>query len=126
MPYQVKDEQAWDEFKRGVLNEKNCFIRDTPKRLSVIRKMPQELPLMLDLHGLTVQQAFDTTVRFLTVHYRAGTKEVVVVTGKGTMGEGLIKKEFDAWMKNQKIQKYIRTVMWQNRGGAVKITLKRK
>jgi hypothetical protein len=42
------------------------------------------------------------------------------------MGQGLIKKEFDGWINNPKIKKYVRSTQWQNRGGAIKITLKKK
>ena len=125
MVYQVADQKLWEDLKAGILGDKNCPQRDIPKRLRVVRSQTAELSGMLDLHGLTVQQAFDTTVRFLSKHHRAGTKQVLIVTGRGTMGQGLIKKEFDGWLKNPKIQKYVRTSSWQNRGGAIKITLKK-
>lgn len=125
MPYKIADEQAWDELKAGILNKKNTPQRDIPKRLHVVRAKASELSNMLDLHGQTVQQAFDTTLNFLSRHYRVQTKEVLIITGRGSMGQGLIKKEFDGWLNNPKIQKYVRASTWQNRGGAIKITLKK-
>lgn len=126
MGYKILDIQLWDDLKKTVLNEKNCPKKDIPKRLRVVRPAVSELPYMLDLHGQTVQDAFDKTASFLAKHHRAGHREVLIVTGKGTMGQGLIKKEFDGWINNPKIKKYVRTTQWQNRGGAVKITLTKK
>ena len=126
MVYQIKDIQVWENLKKDLFAEHNCPKRDIPKRLRVLQKEKTALPSMLDLHGLTVQQAFEATAGFLAGHFRAGTKDVLIVTGKGTMGEGLIKKEFDGWLKNPSLYRYIRYASWQNRGGAVKITLKKK
>ena len=126
MPYKIADDQAWEDLKSGVLSKKNTFIRDIPKRLHVVRSKNTELSNILDLHGQTVQQAFDTTLNFLSCHYRVGSREVLIITGRGTMGQGLIKKEFDGWLNHPKIQKYVRSSTWQNRGGAVKIFLKKK
>lgn len=125
MPYKIVDEQVWEDLKSGILSQKNTPKWGIPKRLRVVRANATELSNILDLHGQTVQQAFDTTVRFLSRHHRAKTKEVLIITGRGTMGQGLIKKEFDGWLNNPKIQKYVRTTQWQNRGGAIKITLKK-
>jgi len=125
MSYKVADEQVWEDLKSGILSQKNTPKWDIPKRLRVVRANATELSNILDLHGQTVQQAFDMTVRFLSRHHRAKTKEVLIITGRGTMGQGLIKKEFDGWLKNPKIQKYVRTSAWQNRGGAIKIALKK-
>ena len=125
MSYKIADEKVWEDLKAGVLSQKNTPLRDIPKRLHVVRPIPQELSNILDLHGQTVQQAFDTTLNFLSRHHRAKTKEVLIITGRGTTGQGLIKNEFDGWLNNPKIQKYVRTSAWQNRGGAIKITLKK-
>ena len=125
MGYKIIDFQLWDDLKKTILNKKNCPVQETPKRLHVIRPAVKELPFMLDLHGQTVQDAFDKTISFLGKHYRANHRQVLIVTGKGTMGQGLIKKEFDGWLNHDKIKKYVQSYQWQNRGGAVKINLKR-
>ncbi len=126
MPYKIEDEQLWDNLKSGISNEMNTSKRDIPKRLRVMPAKTETLSFLLDLHGLTVQQAFDATLNFLDRHYRVGSKEVLIITGRGTTGQGLIKKEFDGWLRHPQIQKYVRTSVWQNRGGAVKVSLKKK
>ena len=125
MGYKISDERLWDELKLTVSNEKNIHIRETPKRLHVVRAIVPKLDNVLDLHGQTIQQAFDSTVNFLSKHYIAATREVLIVTGRGTMGQGLIKKEFDGWLKHPKIRRYVRSTLWQNKGGAVKVVLKK-
>lgn len=126
MPYKIADVQAWEDLKSGIISEKNTSLRDIPKRLRVVRSKAKELSNVLDLHGQTVQQAFDSTIQFLFRHHRAGTREVLIITGRGTTGKGLIKKEFDGWLNNPQIQRYIRSSLWQNHGGAVRINLKKK
>ena len=125
MAYKISDEKVWEDLKAGILSQKNTPQPDIPKRLHVVRAQTPKLSYTLDLHGQTVQQAFDVTLRFLSNHYHTQTKEVLIITGRGTMGQGLIKKEFDGWLKNPKIQKYVRSSMWQNRDGAIRIILKK-
>jgi DNA-nicking Smr family endonuclease len=54
------------------------------------------LKYSLDLHGLTIQQAFNATRQFLEEHNINGSRSAVIVTGKG----GKISDELPAWTKN--------------------------
>jgi len=49
------------------------------------RPSPRSLPIddELDLHGLTVEEARDTTARFLEASLAAGYRKVLIVHGKG-------------------------------------------
>ena len=123
--YFIPDEHLWEEVKSSVKPVKRKVKRDLPKRLHVIRGTPKLPEKILDLHGLTVQQAFETTNRFIKRSRRAGLKEITIITGRGTTGSALIKNEFLGWLENPALNPYIRTYQWQNRGGAMKITLKK-
>ena len=123
---QVVDEHLWEEVKKTVKPVKRKAKRDLPKRLRVVRGAPKSPKTILDLHGQTVQEAFESTNAFIKRARRAGLKEITIITGRGTTGKALIKNEFEGWLENPKLSPHIRDHQWQNRGGAVKISLKKK
>ena len=123
---QVADEELWEEVKKTVKPVKRKAKRDLPKRLRVVRT-PSKLPqTVLDLHGLTVQEAFERSHKFIRQARKTGLKTVTIITGRGTTGKALIKNEFEGWLGNPQISPHIRTHRWQNRGGAIKIALKKR
>ena len=125
MVYFIPDEKLWDDVKASVKPVKRRVKRDLPKRLRVVRGVPKPPKTILDLHGLTVQEAFESTNTFIQRARRAGFKEIIVITGRGTTGKALIKNEFEGWLDHPKFKSNIRAHAWQNRGGAVKIELKK-
>ena len=120
------DEDLWEEVKKTVKPVKRWAKRDLPKRLRVVRIAPKTPKTILDLHGLTIQEAFEKSKKFIGKARRIGLKEITIITGRGTTGKALIKNEFEGWLDNPTISPHIRTHAWQNRGGAVKIALKKK
>ena len=83
--------------------------------------------MTLDLHGLTVEEAYQTLCRFITVHIKEGSKKITVITGKGSpKKEGLIHHEIQNWLDTSFFLDKIREVRWLNGGGALEISLKRK
>ena len=123
---QVVDEHLWEEVKKTVKPVKRRVKRDLPKRLRVVRGAPKPPKTILDLHGQTVQEAFEATNAFIKRARRAGLKEITIITGRGTTGKALIKNEFLGWLENPSLSPHIRDHAWQNRGGAIKIVLKKK
>ena len=123
---QVADEQLWEEVKKTVKPVKRRVKRDVPKRLRVVRNTPKSPQTILDLHNFTIQEAFETSQKFIARARHAGLKEITIITGRGTTGKALIKNEFEGWLENPKLGSHIRTHQWLNRGGAVKISLKKK
>ena len=126
MVYFIPDENLWDEVKSSVKPVKRKVKRDLPKRLRVVREIPKVPKTMLDLHGKNVQQAFESTTNFIKKARQIGLKEITIITGRGTTGKALIKNEFEGWLDNPKISPHVRAHQWQNHGGAVKISLKKK
>lgn len=55
-----------------------------------------DIPLMVDLHGLTVQQGYNKTFMFVRLHRMYKSSHCKVVTGRS----GKMKREFTGWMKN--------------------------
>ena len=124
--YLIPDEHLWQALKASLLPIKRVVKLDPPKRLRVVRSAVPPFRSVLDLHGQTVQEAFDKTIRFLQRARRQGLKEVTVITGRGTTGKALIKNEFEGWLNHPHLKNHIRTYTWQSKGGAVKISLKKK
>ena len=126
MVYFIPDENLWEEVKTSVKPVKRKVKQDVPKRLRVIRSVSKAPQMLLDLHGKTIQEAFENTSDFIKRARCLGLKEITVITGRGTTGKALIKNEFEGWLDNPKISSHVRMHQWQNRGGAVKISLKKK
>ena len=126
MVYFIPDENLWEQVKATLKPVKKRVKRDLPKRLCVVRTGSKPQKRILDLHGLTVQEAFETSQKFIRQARRTGLKEITIITGRGTTGKALIKNEFEGWLEHPKLKPHIRTHQWQNRGGAIKISLKKK
>lgn len=73
----------------------------------------------IDLHGITVDEAYHRTMEYLNESApAAGLREVTVITGKS----GVIRKEFPYWL-----ERCSNIIVWQqqNDGGAFSIRLKK-
>lgn len=97
-------------------------ILNSPIRFSIelIKEIKKEnerefFQRKIDLHGYTIQDAWNTTNDFLNEASRLDIKEVVIVTGKS----GKINNEFNAWINfRNDVSKCIQ------KGGSYKIILK--
>jgi DNA-nicking Smr family endonuclease len=83
------DEKTWNNYIKNLYNKPEHTFR--PKK-----GKDYSLSDSLDLHGLTIQQAFNTTRQFLEEHRINGSRSAIVITGKG----GKISDEFPAWIEN--------------------------
>jgi DNA-nicking Smr family endonuclease len=64
------------------------------------RKLVQgDLPIdgKIDLHGLTLHQAHARFMAFFHQKQKAGARLLLIVTGKGPSGEGVIRKNLPLW-----------------------------
>lgn len=100
--------------------------REFPSRLKVYAAPSRFLQNILDLHGLTVQEAYDTVRRFIVLHQKEGTKIISIITGKGIQGNGKIKKEILFWFETPFFREKISSFRWINGGGTIEIHLKKK
>ena len=57
------------------------------------------LTARLDLHGLTAAQAESKLSRFITDSAHRGHRCVLVITGKGMRGDGVIRKSITGWLQ---------------------------
>ena len=122
----VSDIQLWDEFKQSVqpLNSGRKG-EDLPPKLRVHRASPRPVAYCLDLHRMTIEEAYQRSVQFIERHYRLGSKKIQIITGKGRERQGLIHLEFANWLDTRGFNQYIREWKWTNDEGAVNLWLKK-
>ena len=123
------DISLWESIKRTlrpISKNKAQEPHPMPKRLKVHPVPERQLMMTLDLHGLTVEDAYQTLRRFLMVHQRENSKKITIITGKGSPAkEGLIHHEIQNWLDTPFFKNKINDVRWLNGGGAIEIRLKR-
>lgn len=90
----------------------NVVKYEPPKARIFVRDV--SVKKVLDLHGLTVQQAFEEARQFVAKGNEAGFKHVTIITGLS----GQIRSEFEQWMKNNPL---VRETKMINGGGAFKV-----
>ena len=69
--------------------------RATARRLSRGRREPEA---RLDLHGMTADRAHRALLRFVLDSRGQGLRCVLVVTGKGARGEGVLRRDVPRWL----------------------------
>jgi DNA-nicking Smr family endonuclease len=63
-----------------------------------VRRGQLEIAAALDLHGCTYDAAQSALGRFLRAAQARGDRAVIVITGVGRGGEGVLKKSFPGWL----------------------------
>lgn len=69
-----------------------------PKLHRKISSGRQPIEAAIDLHGMTQQRAFNALTGFLARSYKSGLRIVLVITGKGEAGEGVLKRRVPDWL----------------------------
>ena len=122
----MNDIDIWNQLISTVIPLKQTRVK-TEVHKQYFKKVIYEISYVLDLHGYTVQEAYDKLIDFLTRHYTKHTKYITVITGKGNISkEGLIHSEIVDWLDTNILKQYIKSYEWTNDSGALKIYLKRE
>ena len=131
MAQKLTDIHLWNALTKTVCPLKGEECLKAEKNLLKSYKLSAKVvrfpvvPSVLDLHGFTVQEAFEALEAFLAHHKQAKTPKVEVITGKGRGSRGLIKSEIFKWLDNPKIGQYVKEMTLSRDGGAVFIVLKK-
>ena len=84
----------------------------------------------LDLHGLTAAQAERRLTRFVDQAVRNGVRCVLVITGKGSEGKGVLRRLVPLWLKTPPLSGQILAISQARQadggGGALYVMLRRK
>jgi DNA-nicking Smr family endonuclease len=75
-------------------------VREARRRL----KSHPEIEAVLDLHGLTKLAAYEEVARFLRVQHQKGRRHVLIITGKGRQGEGVLRSALPHWLNESALR----------------------
>jgi DNA-nicking Smr family endonuclease len=67
------------------------------KTLKKLRKGKLDIDARIDLHGMTEAAAHDALLRFVREERRRDSRIVLVITGKGKGGEGVLRRAVPLW-----------------------------
>ena len=101
-------------------------------RLSARKLHTGKLPIdgRIDLHGLTQEQAQSQLNQFLLSASARGDRTVLVITGKGKSGQGILRNQLPFWLNQPPLEGLIvaldHAVARDGGAGAFYIRLKRK
>ena len=126
-----EDLAYWSLFISSIkpLKQKKGVERVKPvlkERLKIKPRPEKQLSYILDLHGLTLQEAYTTVFKFINLHFALSSKSILIITGKGLKGEGKIKKEISFWFETDKFKEKISRYEIENEGGAIRLYLKKE
>ena len=80
--------------------DKNKFCEIDRKTLRNIKKGKMVVEAILDMHGMTQDEAYEALSRFLLSCESQNKKYVLVITGKGEEGKGVLKKNTPLWLSS--------------------------
>lgn len=104
--------------------------RIEPNRKRRIVKAHEPIGARLDMHGLDQDQARATLEGFIRRAYEDGHRAVLVITGKGKVGHGVLRLRTPEWLAGPAVREMIAGVSTadQRHGGegALYVALKRK
>ena len=95
-----------------------------------VRRGKIEISARFDLHGHTQQSAWSALPAFLMREQARGARCVIVITGKGKFGEGVLKRNFLHWLEMPQarslVSGYARAHPRHGGAGAFYVFLKRR
>ena len=90
----------------------------------------EDLAARIDLHGLTHDAARAALTRFVERSVADGWRAVLVITGKGVGGDGVLKRHVPDWLAEPPLRPHIAGVSEAHRRhggeGALYVALKRR
>jgi DNA-nicking Smr family endonuclease len=101
-----------------------------PNRKHRIRREREEIGGRLDLHGLTQDRARAVLESFLQRAWNDGVRAVLVITGKGVQGDGVLRRRVPDWLGASHLSHIVAGISEAARHhggeGALYVALKRK
>lgn len=100
-----------------------------PNRERRLARGRDVLEARIDLHGMDQDRARDALERFLLRAQADGYRAVLVITGKGSTGDGVLRRRLPDWLNAQPLRGIVAGVSearrWHGGKGAVYVALKR-
>lgn len=120
----VSDETTLVDLRLG---EASGIDRSSARRL---KRGQLKIEDRLDLHGLSQERARKRLISFITSAVQKNFRHVLIITGKGREGQGVLRQQVPIWLKDAPLRKHINAISYaqpQDGGtGALYIRLKRQ
>ena len=101
-----------------------------PNRKRRIERAREDIGARLDLHGMDQDRARTALHAFLLRAHEDGVRAVLVITGKGTLGDGVLRRRTPEWLAEAPVRAIVAGVSEAARihggAGALYIALKRR
>jgi DNA-nicking Smr family endonuclease len=101
-----------------------------PNRHHRIARERDEIGARIDLHGLDQDRAREALEGFLRRAWDEGYRAVLVITGKGALGDGVLKRRAPEWLAGPALHPIVAGISEAHRRhggeGALYVALKRK
>ena len=68
------------------------------RREKAVRQGLLAIDAKLDLHGMTQAEAFNALAVFMQANVKAGARRLLIVTGKGRLGDGVLRAHLKEWL----------------------------
>ena len=101
-----------------------------PGRKRRLTRERDPIDLTLDLHGLDQDRARSVLIAFLRRSQNEGVRAVLVITGKGWLGDGVLRRRTPEWLAAPELRSVVAGVSEAHKRhggqGALYVALKRK
>lgn len=101
-----------------------------PRRKHRIARERDPIGAHIDLHGLTQDRARAVLERFIRESWNEGYRAVLVITGKGLLGDGVLRRLTPEWLAAPHLRDIVAGISESHRRhggeGALYVALKRK
>ena len=108
----------------------NVYFNLDSKIKKQLKKERISFNAVVDLHGKTEIQAYETIKNFIYESYLNEFRNIIIITGKGINNQGKLKLKTPLWLKNKELSKFVVgfELMPHNKGGegALFVQLKNK
>ena len=111
------------------LDEGDVIGIDKNKAKSIVSGK-QSIDATLDLHGYNQDLAFDALYNFIIQSRSTGKRCILIITGKGKQGKGILFEQTPKWLNSNKIREHILFFSYSQKQhggkGAIYVYLKKK
>lgn len=92
---------------KGVLKPAPQISEIDIKTVRKIAKGKTAIDRTLDLHGMTQTQAHFALENFLYTARAVGARTVLIITGKGNLGQGVLRNNVPRWLKEPPLNSWV-------------------
>ena len=85
----------------------NVYFNLDSKTKKQLKKERISFNAVVDLHGKTEIQAYETIKNFIYESYLNEFRNIIIITGKGINNQGKLKLKTPLWLKNKELSKFV-------------------